>query len=65
LWECIKRFADKGFDTLDLGRTSLANEGLGRFKLGFGAREERIEYYKYDFVKQTFVTEIDHSAGWL
>src|SRR5262249_11991062 len=64
LWEAIKRCADNRFDSLHLGRTSLTNEGLRRFKLGFGAREERIAYYKYDFVKQTFVTEIDHSAGW-
>src|SRR6516162_11707309 len=42
--------------------TSLANEGLRRFKLGFGSREERIEYSKYDFVRQTFVRQIDHSA---
>jgi hypothetical protein len=64
LWEAIKRCAESGFDTLHLGRTSLANEGLRRFKLGFGAREEIIQYYKYDFVKQTFVKEFDHSAGW-
>jgi Acetyltransferase (GNAT) domain len=62
-WEAIKRYVDNGFDTLHLGRTSLVNEGLRRFKLGFGAREERIEYYKYDFVKQTFVSQIDHSAA--
>jgi lipid II:glycine glycyltransferase (peptidoglycan interpeptide bridge formation enzyme) len=62
-WEVIKRYADNGFDTLHLGRTSLANEGLRRFKLGFGAREERIEYYKYDFVRRTFVRQIDHSAA--
>jgi hypothetical protein len=63
LWEAIKRCVDNGFDTLHLGRTSLANEGLRRFKLGFGAREERIEYYKYDFVRRTFVRQIDHSAA--
>jgi Acetyltransferase (GNAT) domain len=61
-WEVIKRCVDDGFDTLHLGRTSLANEGLRRFKLGFGAWEERIEYYKYDFVRRTFVRQIDHSA---
>jgi hypothetical protein len=64
LWQAIKRFASNGFDRLHLGRTSLVNEGLRRFKLGFGAQEERIEYYKYDFVKQTFVSEIDNSTGW-
>jgi GNAT acetyltransferase-like protein len=64
LWEAIRRCADNGFDALHLGRTSLANEGLRRFKLGFGACEERIEYYKYDFVRQTFVKGVDRSTGW-
>jgi hypothetical protein len=72
LWEAVKRCAGDGFETMHLGRTSLFNEGLRRFKLGFGAHEERIEYYKYDFLKQAFVTETDHSAtcfrplfGWM
>jgi lipid II:glycine glycyltransferase (peptidoglycan interpeptide bridge formation enzyme) len=65
LWEAIKRCVDHGFDTLHLGRTSLANEGLRQFKLGFATREERIAYYKYDFVKQTFVRQIDHTATYL
>jgi lipid II:glycine glycyltransferase (peptidoglycan interpeptide bridge formation enzyme) len=63
LWEAIKRCADNRFDSLHLGRTSLTNEGLRRFKLGFGAREERIGYYKYDFARQTFVNEVDRSTG--
>jgi lipid II:glycine glycyltransferase (peptidoglycan interpeptide bridge formation enzyme) len=56
-WEVIKRYVDQGIDTLHLGRTSLGNEGLWRFKLGFGALEERIEYYKYDFIRRTFVRQ--------
>jgi hypothetical protein len=64
MWEAIKRCASSGFERLHLGRTSVANEGLRRFKLGFGAREETIEYYKYDFVRQTFVTEVNRTTGW-
>ena len=62
--EAIKRCADSRFDSLHLGRTSVTNEGLRRFKLGFGACEEKIEYYKCDFVRQIFVKEVDCSAGW-
>ncbi len=65
MWETIKRCAALGFRSLHLGRTSLANEGLRRFKLGFGAREERIEYYKYDFAAQSFVTDADRAEGWV
>lgn len=63
MWEAIKRYAAAGFETLHLGRTSLANEGLRRFKLGFGAVEERIEYSKYDFRKRRFVEDTDRAEG--
>jgi CelD/BcsL family acetyltransferase involved in cellulose biosynthesis len=57
MWEAIKRYAADGFTTLHLGRTSLANQGLRRYKLGFGAREERIENCRYDFRKRAFTAE--------
>lgn len=63
MWQAMKWFADHGFASLHLGRTSLANEGLRRFKLGLGAREEKIAYCKYDFVGRTFVTDTDRVAG--
>ena len=37
LWAAVKHCADMGFTSLHLGRTSLENVGLRRFKLGFGA----------------------------
>jgi hypothetical protein len=55
MWEAIKRFAADGYTSLHLGRTSLANQGLRRYKLGFGAREEKIGYCRYDFRKRAFV----------
>jgi len=64
MWETMKRLAEAGCTRLHLGRTSLGNEGLRRFKLGFGAREERIEYFKYDFRACAFVTEKDKVQGW-
>jgi len=65
MWEAIKKYAASGFARLHLGRTSLANQGLRRFKLGFGAREEQIQYYKFDFNKNLFVKDFDFSSGWL
>jgi len=64
MWEAIKRCSAKGFKTLHLGRTSMANEGLRRFKLSFGAREEKIEYFKYSFARHSFVTDTDRAEGW-
>jgi len=63
-WEAIKWCAANGFECLHLGRTSECNEGLRRFKLGFGAREERIEYYRYGFADGAFITGVDRAEGW-
>ena len=64
MWEAIKWLARHGATTLHLGRTSYGNEGLRKFKLGWGVVEESIEYVKYDLRKHTFVTETDASIGW-
>jgi hypothetical protein len=64
MWEAIKWHARHGARTLHLGRTSLWNDGLRRFKLGWGAREERIEYVKYDLGAGRFVCDRDESTGW-
>lgn len=63
MWEAIKWCKERGFDLLHLGRTSLKNPGLRRFKRGFGAQEEEIRYCKYDFRKHAFVKGVDYSEG--
>ena len=65
MWECIGRCAQQGCERLHLGRTSLGNEGLRRFKLGFGAREERIEYYRHDLRRGEFVAGADRAESWM
>lgn len=64
MWEAIKWHARNGSKTLDLGRTSLANDGVRRFKLGWGGEEKTIEYVKYDLCRDRFVSETDESFGW-
>jgi len=64
MWEAMKWLSRHGATTLNLGRTSLANEGLRKFKLGWGATEEIIAYVKYDLRKHVFVTETDGTSGW-
>jgi len=64
MWSAMKRYASRGCLSLHLGRTSLANEGLRRFKLSLGAREERLNYYKYDLRRERFVTEPDRAESW-
>ena len=64
MWEAIKWHARNGAKTLHLGRTSIGNEGLRKFKLGWGAEENKIEYFKYDMRNERFITETDESTGW-
>ena len=47
LWRAIEHYARQGRRYLDLGRTSLTNEGLRRFKLSWSAEEQTIDYYRY------------------
>ena len=47
MWEAIKRLAQRGCRTLHFGRTELGNEGLRRFKRGWGAIEEVIPYRRF------------------
>ena len=64
MWAAVKWLARNGVKNLNLGKTSLANEGLRRFKLNLGAREGKIEYVKHDLRQDRFVTEDDKVAGW-
>jgi lipid II:glycine glycyltransferase (peptidoglycan interpeptide bridge formation enzyme) len=47
LWEAIRYLVRGGCELLDFGRTSLANQGLRRFKLSWGAEERMIPYYRF------------------
>jgi GNAT acetyltransferase-like protein len=64
MWEAIKHYVAKGVKTINFGRTSLGNEGLRRYKLGWKTEEYPINYYKFDFRKNAFTTDTDESSGW-
>jgi hypothetical protein len=64
VWEAIRWYATHGVDELDFGRTSLDNEGLRSFKLGWGTQERSIEYVRYDRRSGGFVTVKDEAFGW-
>jgi hypothetical protein len=64
MWAAMKRCAERGLAVLHLGRSSISNEGLRRFKLGLGAEEEEIRYAKYDFAAKQFVRDVDRVEGW-
>jgi len=64
MWEAIKWLARQGTKLLRFGRTSAGNEGLRRYKLGWGTEEYAINYYKFDLRKNALVAEKDGAAGW-
>lgn len=64
IWQAIRRYSLEGYTTLDFGRTSLSNEGLRRFKLGWGAREGQTGYLRFDPSNNSFITARDESRGW-
>jgi lipid II:glycine glycyltransferase (peptidoglycan interpeptide bridge formation enzyme) len=39
-------------------------DGLRKFKLNFGSREDRIAYFKWDLRRTRFKVEVDGVAGW-
>jgi hypothetical protein len=64
MWEAIKWHLRRGTKKLHLGKTSIANEGLRRFKLGWRSEEEKNEYFNYDLRREKFVTGSDSAFGW-
>jgi hypothetical protein len=64
LWQGIRRCSQLGFSTLDLGRTSLDNEGLRRFKLGLGGEERLIHYVRQELRSGRIVVTPDRAQGW-
>jgi len=64
MWAAIEHFAQRGCQYLCFGRTSPANAGLRRYKLGWGAEEREIKYYRYDYRVNAFVADVDQAAGW-
>lgn len=63
LWEAMRWLRERGISSLHLGRTSLAQAGLRRFKLGFGAQEEQLEYFRYALGQRAFVAGVDRAQN--
>jgi hypothetical protein len=63
MWEAIKFLMRQGSRSLHFGRTDLANEGLRRFKMGWGAEEEVIEYFRFDGKGESRRNPVRNRAG--
>ncbi len=63
LWKALEWYCQRGFTRFSLGRTDQGHEGLRQFKSGWGAKEERVNYYQY-FFKHKSVTTVPAVDGW-
>jgi hypothetical protein len=63
MWEGIRFLARSGVESLHFGRTSLGNDGLRRFKLTWGTKEETIGYLKFDTAREAWVAGRDAASG--
>jgi hypothetical protein len=62
MWEAITLFAQQGCQLLHFGRTELQNQGVRRFKLGWGAAEEQVTYSRLASATQLrLIREQNHS----
>jgi hypothetical protein len=64
MWTAMKWLAQNGAASLHLGKTSLDNEGLRKFKRSLGGVEERVEYVKFNLRRNRFEVDTDAIAGW-
>jgi hypothetical protein len=64
MWEAIRFFLRRRVKKLNLGRTSINNEGLRKFKLAWNPEEKTISYFRYSMPQEKFVSAPDQSFGW-
>jgi hypothetical protein len=57
MWEGIRESMRRGCSRFSFGRTEEGNEGLLQFKRGWGTKEERVSYHRYDLSRNAFEAE--------
>jgi hypothetical protein len=65
MWEALRWYNKRGFETLNLGRTELNNPGLLQFKRTWGGKESLLKYYRYEIGKMGYTYKTLKSAGFL
>jgi hypothetical protein len=63
MWKAIEHLAKSGCAVLDFGRTSMFAEGLRRYKLGWGTKENPLYYLKFNPKTGRYFSEPDRSEG--
>lgn len=64
MWQAIKYCINEGYKEFCFGRTEPDNEGLRKFKLGWGTNEEVNNTYRYDLGKDSFIPLQTKTSGY-
>jgi hypothetical protein len=63
MWQGIQLLARTGVEKLHFGRTECENDGLRRFKLSWGTKEEVIGYCRIDPLNRRRLMPASHNFG--
>jgi hypothetical protein len=63
MWEAIKHYVSKGYKSFCFGRTEPDNEGLRKFKLGWGTNEQILNIFRYNFTSRSFLPVKTKTTG--
>ncbi|MGD8306065.1 MAG: peptidoglycan bridge formation glycyltransferase FemA/FemB family protein [Ignavibacteria bacterium] len=63
MWEAIKHITRTGYSSFCFGRTEPDNEGLRKFKLGWGTQEQILNIYRYNFMERSFLPVKTKTTG--
>jgi hypothetical protein len=63
MWEALKWYRERGFKTLNLGRTEAENRGLLQHKRGWGASESQLNYIRYDIKREAYLQKTLKKSG--
>ena len=64
LWEGIQFLIKTGSQSLHLGRTSLDNSGLRKFKLGWAVTEQMLHYFRFDVARNSWLSSPSRPGTW-
>lgn len=64
MWRAIQHYSEAGCDELDFGRTSVANEGLRRYKQNWGTVESKSAYTRLKVSNGAFLIQKDNVNNW-
>ena len=64
LWEGIQFLIKTGSQSLHLGRTSLDNSGLRKFKLGWAVTEQMLHYFRFDVARNSWLSTSSRPGTW-